>query len=57
MNSQVLFALIRHILTIAGGALAAKYGVSGETIDAAAGAATTLAGVAWSIYEKRRKPV
>lgn len=57
MNSQVMFALVRHILTIAGGALAVKYGVSGETIDAAAGAATTLAGVAWSIYEKRRKPV
>jgi hypothetical protein len=57
MNSQVVFALVRHLLTAAGGALAVKYGVDGDTIDAAAGAVTTLAGVAWSIYEKRRAPI
>lgn len=56
MNSAILQSLVRHILTALGGALAVKYGVDGDTINAIAGGASALAGVAWSIYDKRKLP-
>lgn len=55
MNKEIVFALTRHFLTLLGGVMAAKYGVDGSTIDAASSAVLTLVGVAWSIYDKRRK--
>ena len=54
MNSAILQSLIRHILTAIGGALAVKYGVDGDTMNAIVGGASALAGVAWSIYDKRQ---
>ena len=54
MNSAILQSLIRHILTAIGGALAVKYGVDGDTMNAIVGGASALAGVAWSVYDKRQ---
>lgn len=46
-------ALLRHILTAAGGAVAARYGLDGDSIEAAAGALVTLASIGWSLWDKR----
>ena len=53
MNYQLLSPLIRHLLTIAGGYFAAKYGVDQQDIDALVSGATVAAGLGWSYYEKR----
>lgn len=53
MNSIVIQAVVRHILTAIAGGFAVKYGVDGSTMDAIIGGATALAGVGWSIYDKR----
>lgn len=55
MNSAVLQSIVRHILTALGGALAVKYGVDGDTLNAIVGGASALAGVAWSVYDKRQR--
>jgi hypothetical protein len=54
MNPILMQALIRHLLTALGGGFFASYGISGEGIEALAGAVATLAGVAWSVYDKRQ---
>lgn len=56
MNEQVAKLLIRHVLSTAGGLLAAR-GIMIQDGDAeliAGGLATALA-VAWSAWEKRQK--
>ncbi len=54
MNAAIITAIVRHILTTVGGALAARYAIDGPSIEAIAGGFATLAGVAWSIWDKRR---
>lgn len=55
MNPAVFSALVRHLLTLVGGSLFAKYNLSGADVDLLAGAIATLIGVAWSIYDKHTK--
>lgn len=50
MNPMIL-GLLRHVLTLAGGALAFSPGDT-ETL---VGAFLAIAGVAWSIYDKRKR--
>lgn len=55
--NEATAGMIRHLLTFAGGILAAHYAVGdGAMIEAVAGALTTIIGAAWSIYAKRRQP-
>lgn len=54
MNSVIIASLVRHILTAAGGGFFVAWGLDGETINAAVGAVSTLAGVAWSVWDKRQ---
>jgi hypothetical protein len=54
MNATIIQALVRHILTALAGGFAVKYGIDGGTIDAVVGGASALAGVGWSVYDKRR---
>lgn len=54
MNATMIQAIIRHLLTTVGGGFLASWGLSGTTLDAAVGAVATLAGVAWSLWEKRK---
>ena len=54
MNPVLIQALVRHLLTALGGGFLASYGISGEAVEAVAGAVATLAGVAWSVYDKRQ---
>lgn len=53
MNSTIIASIVRHLLTAIGGAFAVKYGVDGSSLDAIVGGASALAGVTWSIYEKK----
>lgn len=55
MNPTIVSAVIRHILTTAGGVFAARYGIDGGTMDGIIGAVSTLVGLGWSIYDKRDK--
>jgi hypothetical protein len=54
MNSAVIAALVRHILTILAGGFAVKYGIDGGTMDAVIGGAAAAAGMGWSVYDKRK---
>lgn len=54
MNSVIIQALVRHILTAVAGGFAVRYGVDGGTLDAIIGGAAAAAGVGWSVYDKRR---
>lgn len=55
MNSTVVQALVRHLLTTVGGGFLVSFGIEGALLDAVVGAVATLAGVAWSVYDKRRQ--
>jgi hypothetical protein len=54
MNATIIQALVRHILTALAGGFAVRYGIDGGTIDAVVGGASALAGIGWSIYDKRK---
>ncbi len=55
MNATIIQALVRHILTAVAGGFAVKYGIDGGTLDAIIGGAAALAGVGWSVYDKRKQ--
>lgn len=46
-------AMIRHVLTFAGGAIVARGYLDAATAEAVTGAVLTLVGAAWSLAEKR----
>jgi len=53
MNAN-LSSLLRHILTAAGGFLVAKGLASADQVGELAGAAVSIFGVAWSIYNNKK---
>ena len=53
MNATIVQAIVRHLLTTVGGGFLMSFGLTGGTLDAVVGAISTLAGVAWSLYDKR----
>lgn len=55
MNATIVQAIVRHLLTTVGGGFLVSFGLSGATLEAVIGALSTLAGVAWSLYDKRDK--
>jgi hypothetical protein len=55
MNATIVQALVRHILTAAAGGFAVKYGVDGGTMDAIVSGAAALAGVGWSVWDKKKQ--
>lgn len=54
MNATIVQALVRHLLTALAGGFAVKYGVDGGTVDAIVSGASALAGVGWSVWDKKR---
>lgn len=54
INSTIIQAIVRHFLTGMAGGFAVKYGIDGGSIDAIVGGLSALAGVGWSIYDKRQ---
>lgn len=55
MNQTIVTAVARHLLTTIGGGFLMSFGITGTTLEAVIGALSTLAGVAWSLYDKRNK--
>ena len=55
MNATIIQAVVRHVLTALAGGFAVKYGIDGGTLDAIVSGAAALAGMGWSIYDKRIK--
>jgi hypothetical protein len=55
MNATIIQALVRHLLTAIAGGFAVKYGVDGGTMDAIISGASALAGLGWSIYDKKKQ--
>ena len=53
MNAN-LASLIRHILTAAGGFIVAKGLASADQVSELAGAAVSIIGVAWSIFNNKK---
>ena len=55
MNAEIVSAIVRHLLTALGGGFAVKYGIDGGSLDAIVGGASALAGVVWSMYDKKSR--
>jgi hypothetical protein len=53
MNPIIVASLTRHILTAIGGGFFAAWGLDGEAVNAVVGAVATLAGIAWSVWDKK----
>lgn len=53
MNKQSILGIVRHILTFAGGYVAAKGIVDQAMVNEAIGAIMTIVGIAWSVADKR----
>ena len=53
MNPVISLAVVRLLLTTVGGGFFASFGITGSALEAVVGAVATLAGVAWSLYDKR----
>jgi hypothetical protein len=54
MNRDTVLGILRHLLTVSGGALAANGTVSSSELEQGIGAILTLVGIAWSIWNKRQ---
>jgi hypothetical protein len=54
MNATIISSLVRHILTAVGGGFFVSWGLDGDSVNAVVGAVSTLAGIGWSVWDKRR---
>ena len=52
MNSEIVFGLVRHVLTLIGGYYVSKGQIDQSSVDTVIGALTGIAGVAWSVKHK-----
>jgi hypothetical protein len=55
MNRIIVMSGVRHALTFGGGFIAAKGWMDQGMVAEVIGAMMTLAGVAWSLYEKKSR--
>lgn len=55
MNATIIQAVVRHLLTAIAGGFFVKYGVDGGTQDAIIGGVSAIAGLGWSVFDKRGK--
>lgn len=54
MQKDMILGLVRHILTFAGGYIAAKGIADQALVNEAIGATMTLIGIAWSMANKKK---
>jgi hypothetical protein len=55
MNATIVSAVVRHVLTAVGGGLAVSWGVDGAAWEGIVAAIATLAGLGWSVWDKKRQ--
>jgi hypothetical protein len=53
--STVITLVLRHVLTAVAGGFAVKYGIDGETMNVVISGVAAGGGVAWSMWEKRKR--
>lgn len=51
--TTMLLAIIRHILTTAGGGLVISGHIDAENLEIGIGAVMTLVGLGWSLFDKK----
>lgn len=56
MNWATLQGFVRHLLTFGGGFLVANDTIDASQLDTAVGALVALAGVVWSVFDKKKAP-
>jgi len=56
MDSTAWLGIVRHVLTTVGGIFVAKGYIDDTGVESLAGALVAIAGVVWSIFEKRSRP-
>ena len=54
---ESILGIIRHVLTTAGGAVAAQGHLTTDDVTISVGAILALLGVVWSVWEKRKAKV
>ncbi len=52
MNEKILGSLVRHVLTLAAGALVGKGLIESSAVEPVVGGAMAVVGVAWSVFQK-----
>lgn len=52
---DMILGIVRHVLTAAGGTLAGNGVLTDADANVAAGAIITLLGIAWSVWDKKKK--
>lgn len=55
MTNEMWLGVARHILTTIGGIFVAKGAIDADTLNSVIGAFVTISGVAWSLFDKRKK--
>lgn len=55
IQKQALLGIIRHALTFGGGAVVTRGWLDETTLIEGVGAAITLAGIVWSVIDKRNR--
>lgn len=55
ITSEVIQLVVRHFLTALAGGFFIKYSVDGATQDVIISGLTAMAGLGWSIYNKKDK--
>lgn len=53
MTKPMIEGLVRHIFTIAGGALVSRGVIDAEIASQIVGVGVTITGIAWSFWDKR----
>jgi hypothetical protein len=54
VNTESVWGIVRHILTTVGGALVTNGYVTDAQLETLVGAVVVLAGVTWSVIQKKR---
>lgn len=55
MNKEAILGLVRHVLTTFGGSLVTHGMLAEADLNVAVGAVVAIAGVAWSMVEKKKR--
>jgi hypothetical protein len=53
MSKEAILGVVRHVLTFAGGYIAAKGIIDQAIVNEAVGALMTIIGIGWSIAQKK----
>jgi hypothetical protein len=55
MNATIVSAVVRHVLTAVGGGFAVSWGIDGAAWEGIVGAVATIAGLVWSVVDKKKR--